>query len=387
MRFLESRDMSFSVRPNRNTLSVLNGKILSHTHETGQEKEAAMIFSRPFGHLADGRNTTLWRIGNQSGEYVELVDYGAVVHSLCVRDGRGRISDVVLGAPTIRDMEGDSFKAATIGRCANRIAWGQCVLGGMKKQLETGRDGHFLHGGSGNYAYCLFRGRADEAANTVHFYYTDTGAGGFGDRVDVTVSFTWDDSHRLTIRYRMVPERETILCPTNHAYFNLGSFTDIRRHCLTIHSKKLAARGASGLPEGGSTEVSGTAYDFSASRIIQEAMCSGPMRKQGMYDDVYLLDQTDSSCPAAVLACPEAGRTMQVYTDMPALILFTPPYCDKKKDKSGKNIPPYGAVCLEAQFVPNAVNCHDYVRPVFQPGECLESETAFVFGITDSEAS
>ena len=67
-----------------------------------------MIEEREFGKLPDGRSVTCYTIRNSTGEYVELLDFGASLHSVNVRDARGDIGNVVLGVKheTLLKMRG-----------------------------------------------------------------------------------------------------------------------------------------------------------------------------------------------------------------------------------------------------------------------------------------
>lgn len=340
-----------------------------------------MMEKRAFGVLDDGRGINLYKITNSFGEYVELCDYGAVIHSLCVRDRDGRIGDVVLGCADAAAMQKGSMKGATIGRVANRIEYGKCVIDGKELQLETNRGGHFLHGGSGNYAFRLFEAR-DITDDGVTFCLRDTGEGGFGNCVDACVRFTFDDAHRLTIHYTMVPEETTILCPTNHAYFNLSDLADIRDDELTLYTHNLAKSGESGVPTGGLTPVAGTPADFTTPRRIGDAMASDlsffPEGRVG-FDHFFVLDREREDNLAAVLKSERTGRVMRTYTDMQSVILFTPGHCTGKPDKSGELKPEYAAVCIECQFVPNAVNVPEFDSPVFRAGEKLDTTTVYEF--------
>ena len=76
-------------------------------------------------------------IKNKKEEYVELLDFGATIHSINVLDKKGNIGDVVLGINKASDLEKNSFAGITIGRCANRIEYGKCVIDGKEIYLEN----------------------------------------------------------------------------------------------------------------------------------------------------------------------------------------------------------------------------------------------------------
>ncbi|MCC8045595.1 MAG: galactose mutarotase [Clostridiales bacterium] len=342
-----------------------------------------MVEKKNFGCLSDGRMVQSYTISNKYGEYVTLLDYGATVYQIVVRDRDGRLGDVVLGAPEAKDLESFRFMGSTIGRCANRIAHGRFEADGKVYQLEQNMKGHFLHGASGNYAKKLFQGRIDEAGQSVTFYHKDTGEGGFDCQVDAWITFSFDDEGRLSITYDWTADGLTVLNPTNHTYFNLAGTGDVRSQRLWIIADRRVTRDEEGLPDGGLIPVQGSPADFTGMRSIGEAMdadfigyfADGKI----MYDEFYVTEQKTAQLMAQ-LSCPETGRTLRVYSDMPSLVLFVPCVGQAVAGKARQTYQGYCAVCLETGFVPNAVNCPQYVSPLFRKGETLHSTTVYEFG-------
>lgn len=340
-----------------------------------------MVTKKLFCFLEDGRAVYSYRITNAYGEYVTLLDYGATIQEIVVRDGDGTLGDVVLGASP-DCLEKSSYRGGTIGRCANRIAYGRYIVNGKPYQLEQNMAGHFLHGASGNYANKLFTGKAAAEENAVTFYWHDTGEGGFDCCVDAAFTFSFDDEGRLALSLEMSGDSATILNPTNHAYFNLSGAGDARNHWLQILSDRRVSRDELGLPNGGSLPVAGTPADFTRGCRIWDAMASDPGRyfkkARPSYDEFYLLDRKEYRL-AAILCSPEKGRIMKVFTNMPCLILFLGAGRKPETGKQGQLYDGYCAVCLETGFVPNAIRCPQYDSPWFEKGEKLIAKTVYQF--------
>lgn len=340
-----------------------------------------MVEKAFFCDLQDGRSVYSYKISNSHGEYVTLLDYGATIHQIVVRDKNGILGDVVLGADP-EHFEACSYKGGTIGRCANRIGYGRCTIDGRQVQLEQNLMGHFLHGASGNYSEKLFAGEIFPEENKVVFHWLDEGDGGWDCKVQVDFGFSLGDDGRLTLQLEMCGDGTTVLNPTNHAYFNLMGTGDARDHLVWISADRRVERGDAGLPNGGTLSVGGTPADFTAERSVREAMASdsvGYFRKDKvMFDEFYVYDDRMTRL-AATLYCPENGREMRVYTDMPCLVLFCAGGRKPELGKNGAVYEGYCAVCLETGFVPNAVNCPEYVSPVFTSGEKLTATTVYQF--------
>ena len=341
-----------------------------------------MIRQEVFGRLADGRAVKSYTLANAHGETVQLLDMGATIHRICVRGSSGAAADVVLGAPDARALEQFSFAGSVIGRVANRIAFGRYEAEGKTVQLEIDpRDGHFLHGGSGNYAHRLFAAELREADNAVIFRLRDEGNCGYGCPAEAEVCYRFDDAGRLTLDYTLTAGGTTLLCPTNHAFFRLSG-TDVRRDILRVAASRYAVKSPLRVPEGEIASVKDTPLDFQRPRIIGEALKAGGGRffadaARPVLDDILLLEKLPGE-PAAELYSPVSGRRLRVYTDMPALIVFTP-FAEGRPGKDGERYSGYCAVCLETQFVPNAVNCHGFAIPLYHTGETLHTTTVFQF--------
>lgn len=313
-----------------------------------------------------------YTISNSFGEYVEVLDYGAAMHSVYIRDGYGSLRNVVLHADNVAHLQHRAREGFTIGRCANRIAYGKCTLDGKAVQLETGRDGHYIHGGSGNYARQMFTGRI--LGNSVELYLHDPGMAGFDCPADVWVTFAFDDSHTLTLSYRMVPYGTTLLCPTNHAFFAFGDGCDVRDYVLRIPIFHYAPQTGIGMPEGEIAPVQGTIFDYTQPIPIRRGLAAEPERFKNQrpgYDDFYVRDGEKFDLMAEI-SDPASGITMRVSADAQCLVLVTPP-------PRGETDGPYPCFCMEPQYVPNAVNCPEYIAPVYHEGETLNKKTTYQF--------
>lgn len=343
-----------------------------------------MLNRTVFTQLSNGQTVYKYRITNDYGEYVEILNYGACIYSLNVLDREGKLGDVVLGIRSPEEIETGRFAGITVGRCANRIAYGRFPLNGKTVQLECNQGPHHLHGGSGNYGRQLFTELAASREDQVCLHLTDQGQGGYNNQADVTVAFTFGNDHSLKIQYRMTCVEDTLLCPTNHAYFHLDESGNICNHTLQIPAERYAVKGDAGLPEGKTALVAGTPLDFRKAHPIRDAFqgeAAGFFRGQvPELDDTFLLGNPAGQFTlAARLESSVSGRVMEVYTDMPALIAFTMYIRHPVLGKNDQIYQGYKAIALETQYVPNAINCDTFEKPLFRAGQALESATVYTF--------
>ena len=340
-----------------------------------------MVTKEFFGHLEDGSPVHLYRITNSQGEYVSLLDFGATIHEIAVRDRYGKLGDVVLGCRPDA-IQACAYRGGTIGRFANRITGGAFTIGGHAYQLERNEGPNTRHSAGGNYSKKLFEGEIT-GNNQVTFRLQDPGWAGYECPAQASFAFSFDDEGLLKLTLEMEAGGGTVFNPTNHAYFNLtGDYSDVRGHKLWLASSLVPTRDSLGVPDGGSKDMGGTAADFTTARTIREAMDSddGGYFKGDIksYDEFYLLEGRQWRL-AAVLEDPASGRVMETYTDMPSLVIFCPGGRKPEIGKNGVKYEGYSAVCVETGFVPNSPNCPQYLQPIFQAGEKLVATTGYKF--------
>ncbi len=339
-----------------------------------------MVSTYKFCTLPDGRDVTAYKITNRWGEYATILNYGAMIQALCVKDSEGVIGDVVLGPDEGQSADSYMKSASVMGRCGNRIAYGRFTIDGKEYQLNSLRNGHHLHGGAGNYSKQLFRGEAGD--NSVTLRLLDKGEDGWEAEADVAITYTFGDDHALTIDYCITALDNTVISPTNHAYFNLDMPNEILDTRLQLFTDSYAPKSDIGMPDGTIASVAGTPLDFTAPRSFKEGFASDtigffPEGRVG-YDDFYVVPG-DGFRQVAEAVCPTSGRRMRVFSDAEGLILFTPGSRAPSVGKGGCTLDGYTSFCIEMQYVPNAVNCPQYRSPIFRKGETMRSRTVYAF--------
>ena len=105
------------------------------------------ITKRQFGFTKEGGEVTCFTIKNGDLS-AEVLDYGATIRSLFVKDKDGNVVDVVLGYDTVTEYEeNDGYLGATIGRVGNRIKEGKFTLNGTDYTVAVNNGPNHLHGG------------------------------------------------------------------------------------------------------------------------------------------------------------------------------------------------------------------------------------------------
>ncbi len=330
-----------------------------------------------FGALSDGTEVHALRLTNASGASVTVLDYGATVQSLLVPDRDGKLVDVVLGYDSAADYErNDVFLGATIGRVGNRIANAAFSLNGVTYKLARNDGANHLHGGLRGFDKVLWDMQA-EGSSIICTRLSPDGEEGYPGNLRVSVRFTLTEDNALRIAYDAVSDRDTLVNLTNHSYFNLNGGGTVLDHRLRVFAERFCEGDAGCLPTGRLLPVEGTPFDFRAEKRIGDDIGAEheQLLRAGGYDHNYCL----AGARAALLKSEETGISMSVDTDLPGMQLYSGNFLKTHPGKGGREIKKRGALCLETQLYPNALNCWGFPSPVLRAGQSLHSETVYSF--------
>ncbi len=342
------------------------------------------IFSRPYGRTSDGRDVHLYSMWNGRVQ-LDVTDYGAHMVRVCVPDIDGSMSDVILGYDTCDDyLANRTSYGAIMGRHAGRIAGAYFTLNGIGYELEKGKDGNNLHSGKDRYGRRMWETVSADEDGVVFRLESPDGDQGFPGNATVTVTYSVTDDNAVRIEYDAVSDKDTIFNMTNHSYFNLdGPYSDsVADHLLKVDSDRITKDREDGVSTDETLDVSNTMFDFRTVRRIGDGF-GDPSSKDGGYDNTYLLNGNGFR-NVATLASDISGICMDVFTDMPAMVLYTANGLNEV-GREGRVNGNRSAVCLETQYVPGAIDSKSYDRCVFSKGERFHSMTEYRFREEHSE--
>ena len=340
-----------------------------------------MTVKKEFGITSNGERVDMFTLENSNKTAVDIITYGATINAVRTADKNGEIADVLCGFDTIEGHEKYSnYQGMTVGRYANRIANGEFEIDGVKYELvKNEREKTCLHGG-GELSHAVWNAIIIDDTAVEMSYSSPDGAMGFPGKVDFKVVFTLFEDNSLKVDYSAVSDKKTVINMTNHAYFNLAGKGDILNHELMINADAYTPTDADSIPSGEIRSVEGTAFDFRQAKPIgrdigqqdeQLIQCKG-------YDHNFCLNDGDG--PAAVVHDPVSGRTMEVFTDLPGVQLYTANFLDgTRPGKGGQMLTKHCGLCLETQFWPNTPNMPGFPQCTYDAGEKFESTTVFRF--------
>ncbi len=349
---------------------------------------AASLQQRPYGRLTDGRAVQQFTLRNAVGMTVSFINYGAIITDIRVPGARGQTTNVALGFSSLAEYEArnaDYGFGAVIGRYAGRIAGARFPIDGRKVGLKANDGPNVLHGGGNGLDSKLWSVRRIGGASTaVLTYRSPAGEQGFPGTLNIRVTYRLQPDNALRIDYAATTDAPTVLNLTNHSYFNLagaGSGSALN-HRLTIFSNRYAETSVAGIPTGRMLPVAGTPFDFRQGSTIESKInvAHPQMAERRGYNHSWLLGSAGSIRLAARLSDPLSRRAMEVWTDQPALHVYTANwFSGKDKGAQGAVYKPGDGVALETQHFSDAPNQPALPSTLLRPGQTFRSTTIYRF--------
>lgn len=338
-----------------------------------------------FGVTSKGVGASLYTLKNQNGMVVAVSDFGATLVQIQVPDKDGKVQDVVLGYDDVKGYEaGTLYFGATVGRVANRIGKASFELKGKTYQLTQNDNQNSLHGGRDYYNYRMWETEEVDDSHVTFLLHSEDGDQGYPGNVDIRVTYTLTEENEVKIHYVAVPEEDTLLNLTNHSYFNLsgnGSGTVLDQEVM-ICADAYTRADAESIPTGEIVPVEGTPMDFRQMKPIGKDIEADyeALHLGGGYDHNWVLNGIGTRKVAAMHS-EATGITMEVYTDLPGMQLYTGNFIEREIGKNGAIYEKRHAACFETQYFPDAVHKNHFQGPVVKGGETYDTTTTYKFSV------
>ncbi|GAA2835951.1 galactose mutarotase [Kitasatospora paracochleata] len=349
--------------------------------------EPTEVQRAPFDPSGAGAEIERWTL--RSGPLTAtVITLGAALHTLTAPDRDGRPAQILLSTEDIDTLRGPARHYGIIaGRYANRIADSRITLDGEDHDLAPTGNGVTLHGGPDGFADRLWA--AEQVPGGVRMtLHSPDGDQGFPGAMDVDVTYTLAPDG-LTIDYRAVTTRPTVVNLTNHAYFHLSGegSGDVLGHLLTLDADAYTPVDERQIPLGPIEPVAGTPFDFTTARPIGKTIHEDhpQLRLANGFDHNWVLRERPadgSPARAALLEDPVSGRTLEVLTTQPGIQVYTANgFTGTVTGAAGVPYGPYAGVALETQHHPDSPHRPAYPSTVLRPGEEFRSTTVLRLGV------
>ena len=352
------------------------------------ETKLSLIDPVAFGGELDGKKVELFTLRNSAGMVTQITNYGGRVVNLFVPDKHGRFEDIVLGYSTLAGYLGSNeiYYGTLIGRYGNRIAGGRFTLNDSVYVLAANNGPNHLHGGIKGFNNVVWDAIQQDDRTLLLSYLSVDGEEGYPGNLQVNVTYELTDENELKIQYWATTDKPTHVNLTHHSYFNLKGEGngEINDHLLQLNAEYFTPVDDGLIPTGEIMPVEGTPFDFGSLTAIGERVNGTDQQLvygKG-YDHNWVLKAASEGLTfAAKVVEPVSGRTMEVYTNEPAIQFYGGNFLDgSDKGKSGKAYIFRGALCLETQHYPDSPNQPAFPSTILNPGEEYYSVCIYKFG-------
>ena len=333
----------------------------------------------------DGQPAKLVKLQNKNGLSVIFMDIGATWLS-CEVPVADQQREVLLGVSTMADFKKQgTYLGATVGRFANRIADGQFSINGYPYQLSINQDGNTLHGGVDGFDKRRWEIEQQTQGFVRFALVSEDGDQGFPGQLQVSVCYQLTDDNQVIISYHAITDKPTPINLTNHAYFNLAgaeSGADCRNHRLQIDADHYLPTNKVGIPLDGPASVDKNSFDFRQPKVITSDFLTEPQQQLAKgYDHAFLLNKPcQQGARAALLSSADNDLALEVFTNKPALQLYTGNWLVGTPNRNGGEYQDYAGIALETEFLPDAVNHPEWQpSPILQAGQEYHYQTTYRF--------
>lgn len=338
-----------------------------------------------------------------SGMMVSFSPLGASVQKIAIISEDGEETLLALSFAG-QDAAGDciGYAGATLGPNAGRIRNSCISIDGRDYPLAANEGSCQLHGGPHNLSSVLwhtdFVEQDRDFVRITFSAFQPHGEDGYPGNRTYKAVYTLDDTGWLTVHYKAVTDRTTYINLSSHIYWNLtGDFTrNALDQELTLFSSNVGLLDEAHLPVN-ICPVGRTPFDFRKGRSLTQAMGArtGAMyreqllREQG-YNHPFLLKKARPRRPlpsvrqvpalqkACVLRDPASGRTMQMMTSAPVLVVYSGGFLPENRLlANGQRSTASCAIALEAQDFPDVMHMLPEAWRLTGAGEMFERVIRF----------
>ena len=349
-------------------------------------KDPLSVNSELYG-IMQGKEVYRFTLQNETLR-VEITNLGCSITSIYA-PGRNQLQkNIVAGFEDIKDYQNNPhYFGCVLGRYANRIAGGRFILDEKNILLSVNDGVNHLHGGFKGFNKKIWEINninyfADEVS--VEFeYLSRDGEEGYPGNLRIKVKYILNNKNQLCIEYHAETDKATPVNLSNHTYFNLTGFeTPIGKdHLLYINALSYTEKNLNNVPTGNILSVADTALDFIIPQKIGRDI-SRFSNDKGFDQNLILAKHSPGKVIlAAQLKEPVSGRTLTIYTDQPAIQLYTANFWDGTVKGYHGGYQQHGAVALETQAFPDSPNHPSFPQTILQPGGHYFSTTIYEFEI------
>ena len=315
-------------------------------------------------------------LNNRAGMGVTLMNVGARLVSVKL-PVEGEPTEMLLAYPTSADYLDDRFYlGAVCGPVCNRISNAQFSLAGVDYKLDANAGDHCLHGGNNGLSQRVWQIERHTDQEVVFTLQSSQDEDGFPGNRYFTARYRLTDDNCLQIDLRGRTDRITPMNLTFHPYFTLGE-ASADNLILSLNSSSFLARTDEGIPTGEIVPVSILGQNISDGVAIKTLLDNSryaQITPEAGIDHCFLIDNPGSTEPNAVLRSPATGVTLRLYSNQPALQVYSGSFLNQPFSRGQ-------GICLEPQAYVDAPNRAGFPSIFVQKGQDYRHNNILQFSV------
>ena len=335
--------------------------------------------------IKDGKDIYRYTIKNSNNMEVKILTLGGIITDIILPDKDGKRENVALKYKNDEDFFiNEGYMGALIGRFCGRIPNGKVTINSKEYKLYQNDNTNTLHGGKDGLDKKIWNDKSyieDNKGILELTYKSKDMEEGFPGNLDIKVIYSLDNDNNLSIIYEGISDEDTIFNMSNHVYLNLSGEC---KEKITSHKLYLNSYGVLEVDEvqaatGKVLSLENTPFDFTKEKLIGQDMIkeNESVLTAGGYDHCFLLNNGEN--PKAILHHEKSGRGVEVYTDTPAIVVYTKNFLENREMAIGREDEQRDTICLETQNCPIGINGEFTDQSIIKANVKYKTETTFRF--------
>lgn len=326
---------------------------------------------------------TEYKLINDSGAYVSILNLGGIITEICVPDKYKNISNVVLSYEDYSGyLENPCYLGCLLGRNAGRISNATFLLNQNKYKLNQNNGHSNLHGGNSGFNKKIMSAKdyvLDEDLVLELSFQSPDGDEGYPGKLNVKCTYSFNNKNELRVSYFAESDEDTIVNLSNHTYFNLSSNFDctVADHILKIPSHSYISVDDHTVPSD-IIDVAGSPFDFNEGSRLEciLSLSHEQLEKANGIDHPFILNKDNN----IHLYHEESGRTLEIETDQPCCVVYTGNYLDSTLNlKDNVKGHKHCGIALETHWFPNFINRNDVPNLITSKSNPYSAYTIYKF--------
>ena len=357
---------------------------------------APTVETAEYGKTSDGQQVNLYTLKNANNMSVKLINFGARVIEISVPDKFGKFDNIVLNLPNLAAYEADkNYLGPIVGRFGNRLGDAEFKIDGQTYKVPANENENALHGGTKGFDKHVWNAepvKGEDFAGVKFSRVSPDGEMGFPGNLNVEALFKLNNRNELSVEYTVTTDKTTVCNLTLHPYFNLAGAGNgnVLTHHIQIPAETITEVDSELIPTGKLIPVKGTPFDFNEFHALGERIkdfSDKQVKIAGGYDHNFNLSKpVDIMGLACRVFHPKSGRVLEIYTQEPAIQLYSGQGQDGSvKGGNGKAFYKYAAIVLEPQHAPDTPNQDFFPSTTITPGETFTSKSLYRFSVFDAD--